>query len=326
MTTGHALTAPPKAAVPMRLTFAFCTYNRATRLERLVTAMRAQACPIPFEILAVNNNSQDDTLTVLEKLSALPGPSLRVVTEMQQGIVPARNRAIAEAIDSDILVFIDDDELPLPGTLKAACDAILNEEAQCAGGKVEVDFSGSERPAWLGDELLGFLAEVNHGDAAFWIQDTSRPIWTANIAYDMRIFREDSNLRFDSRYNRVGADVGGGEDAMMFRELLSRGVRIRYRPDMAVLHGVEPWRLKRGYFLRLHYRAGLRHGEFQLPAYSRTVFGVPPFLLRQFLSHALKALGMQLLAQSGALRQAMNAAHSLGNIQGYRRRAISSQA
>jgi len=310
----------------MRLTYAFCTYNRAARLERLVAAMRAQDCPIPFEILAVNNNSQDDTLPVLAELARRPGSPLRVVTETQQGIVPARNRAIAEAITSDILVFIDDDELPLPGTLNGACDAILNEGAQCAGGKVKVDFSEHARPSWLEDELLGFLAEVNHGDAAFWIKDVGTPIWTANVAYDMNVFREDKALRFDARYNRVGADVGGGEDAMMFRALLSRGARIRYRPDMAVLHGVESWRLQRDYFLRLHYRAGLRYGQFQLPAYTRAVFGVPPFLIRQFISQAFKTVWMQMFARRGTLRQAMNAAHALGSLQGYRRRAVSSQA
>ncbi len=42
----------------MLLTFAFCTYNRADRLRTLVAAMRAQACPVPFEILAINNNSR----------------------------------------------------------------------------------------------------------------------------------------------------------------------------------------------------------------------------------------------------------------------------
>lgn len=310
----------------IRLTFAFCTYNRAARLERLVAAMRAQDCSIPFEILAVNNNSQDETLKVLNKLIQLPGRPLRVVTEAQQGIVPARNRAITEAMQSDILVFIDDDELPLPGMLKAACHAILNEGAQCAGGKVTVDFSEHERPAWLEDGLLGFLAEVNHGDTAFWISDTNTPVWTANVAYDVRIFRENFDLRFDTRYNRLGAEIGGGEDAVMLRSLLARRMRVRYRPDMMVLHSVEPWRLKRSYFLRLHYHAGVRAGQYQISKQHKTIFGIPPFLIRQFLVHTGRAISKQLMAHRDALRQAMNAAHALGNIQGYRHRELHSES
>jgi len=304
----------------MKVTYAFCTYNRAERLQNLVAAMRAQACVEPFEILAVNNNSTDSTLEVLARLTDMPGAPLRVVTEPVQGIVAARNRAVAESLDSDIMLFIDDDELPMPGTLAAAVDAIVNEGADCAGGRVAVDFSAQTRPKWLGDELLGFLAAIDYGRRPFWIEDSSTPVWTANIAYDVRLFRDDPGLRFDKRYDRHGNAVGGGEDAMMFRALLERKARIRYRPDMAVCHAVESGRLKRSYFLRLHYRAGLRHGRYQLPSYPRSVLGVPPFLASQFLRQTAKALAMQLAGRSGALRQGMNATHALGTLIGYRSR------
>ncbi|MEQ1592428.1 MAG: glycosyltransferase [Thiobacillaceae bacterium] len=303
-----------------KLTFAFCTYNRADRLEKLVAAMRAQTCPIPFEILAINNNSSDSTVSILTHLAQLPGPTLRWVTEPVQGIVAARNRGIAESLSSDIMVFIDDDETPLPGILGAAVHAILNENAECAGGQVAMDFSMHARPAWLGDDLLGFLAAVDHGSNAFWIKDASTPIWTANIAYDMRLFRDDSSLRFDKRYDRQGSVIGGGEDAMMFRTLLDRKARIRYCPAMRVLHAVEPWRLKRSYFLKLHYQAGVRHGRYQLPDYPHTILGIPPFLITQCLRQALQALIMQLQGNPGTLRHAMNVAHSLGNLIGYNQR------
>lgn len=299
------------------LTFAFCTYNRADRLDRLVAEMRAQTCSMPVEILAVNNNSSDDTATRLARLAAQAGTPLRWVTEPVQGIVAARNRVLAEAMGSDILVFIDDDELPQPGLLDAAANAIVAEGAQCAGGRVEVDFSTVSRPGWLEDDVLGFLAAVDHGPSAFWIKDDSTPIWTANVAYDMRLFRGDPGLRFDKRYDRVGKGVGGGEDVMMFRGLLERGARIRYRPDMAVLHAVEPWRLKRRHFLHLHYRSGKRRAQFELPDYPRKVLGVPPFMLAQALRHGWRALGMAATGRPGALRQAMNATFAWGTVVGY---------
>ncbi|MBX9715898.1 MAG: glycosyltransferase family 2 protein, partial [Burkholderiaceae bacterium] len=283
-------------------------------------AMRAQQVELPFEILLINNNSSDTTRVILERLACQPGVALRWVTEPVQGIVAARNRGLAEAMGSDILVFIDDDELPQPGLLTAATDAILNEGAQCAGGRVDIDFSTHARPAWLGDELLGFLAAVDHGTERFWIEDDGTPIWTANVAYDMRLFREDTSLRFDKRYDRVGKGVGGGEDVMMLRSLLLRGARIRYRPDMAVWHSVEPWRLKRGYFLSLHYRAGKRQAELELPGYARTILGVPPFLVVQLMRQCWRTLRLVATGKSGALRQAMNAAFAWGSIVGCARR------
>jgi glycosyltransferase involved in cell wall biosynthesis len=302
------------------LTFAFCTYNRADRLEKLVAAMRAQVCPVPFEILAINNNSTDNTAEVLTQLAQLPGSALRWVTEPVQGIVAARNRGIAEALGSDILVYIDDDETPLPGLIDAAADAILNEGAECVGGCVEMDFTTIPRPAWLEDNLLGFLAAVDHGPDAFWIQDTRTPIWTANVAYDMRLFRNDPALRFDKRFDRVGNVVGGGSDAIMFRTLVERKARIRYRPEMAVLHTVEPWRLHRRYFLKLHYLAGIRK-RHDLPVYEKALFGVPPFLFSQFSKHLLRTIVMYALNKPGKLRQMMNTTHALGLIQGLYKRA-----
>jgi glycosyltransferase involved in cell wall biosynthesis len=304
------------------ITVAFCTYKRADRLDRLVAALRAQSCPVPFDILAVNNNSPDDTLAVLAALQNQPGAPLRVVTETAPGIVPARNRALAEAQHSDYLVFIDDDELPHPGLLDAAYDALAHEGADCAGGRVIIDFAPHEQPKWLGDDLMGFLAAIDHGKQAFWITSAATPVWTSNIAYRMAYLREH-DLRFDARYNRQGASAsgsGGGEDMVMLRRLLDLGAKIRYRPDMAVDHGVEPWRLAPRYFLRLHYLAGVRAGQNELPDYPRKLFGVPPFLVRQCFNHALKTLGLFLSGKPGLVRQAMNTTHALGSLQGYRKR------
>lgn len=298
-----------------KLIVAFCTYNRAARLPALVNALRQQTCPLPFEILAVNNNSQDNTLAVLEQLAREPGANLRYVTEIEPGIVPARNRAIEECLGADYMLFLDDDELPRPGWLTAAHNALTQDGAACVGGRVAVNFAPNPRPPWLGDELLGFLAEVDYGTAPFWIKDTSTPLWTANVAYRMAIFRADPGLRFDARYNRQG-NIGGGEDAMMFRRLLEQRVQMRYAPDMLVEHFVEPWRLRRSYFLKLHYAAGRRVGQFQSDDYPNSVLGVPPFMVALALRQCGRTAAMYLQRNPQALRQAMNASHALGQIAG----------
>lgn len=299
---------------------AFCTYNRATRLPALVAALRQQASAGPFEILAVNNNSTDETASTLDELITAPGAPLRVVLEPQPGIVPARNRALAEAINHDALLFIDDDELPQPGWVGAAQHAIYTEGADCAGGRVQVDFSLGPRPTWLSDDLLGFLAALDYGEAPFWVHDGSTPVWTSNVVYAMRLFREDPTLRFDQRFNRIGFTPGGGEDRAMFQRLITCGARTRYRPDMAVRHLVDAAKLKRQYFLKLHYRAGVRYAQHQMPAFERTIGGLPPFLLRQVLSRLLHLLLKQLRREPGVLREAMNITYALGCIDGYLKR------
>lgn len=301
-------------------TLAICTYNRADRLPALAEAMLAQQSPIPFEVLFVNNNSKDNTLEVLRDLADRHA-NIRFVTETEQGIVPARNRAIAEALNNDYLLFMDDDQLPAPSWAANGLDALINEGAECVGGRIVVRFTPPGRPAWLEPELLGFLGELDNGPEAAWVTDHSRPVWSGNVGYAMRYFRDNPDLRFDQRYNRAGHAIGGGSDHVMFNNLLGRRARIRYRPDMVVEHYVDGWKLKRDYFLRLHYRAGLRHGLHELPDFGRPLFRVPPFLVSQFLKHSARALAMHLTARPGALRQGMNAAHAWGTLVGYARRS-----
>lgn len=300
------------------LTVAICSYNRSANLPRLVAALRRQACPIPFEILVVDNNSRDDTQAVLAELAEQEGAKLRYCLETAQGITHARNRALQESLDSDFMLFIDDDELPSETLLSAAVDALQREGADCVGGAIDVDIDS--RPDWLTEELLGFLGKLDHGEQAFWIEDQSTPIWSGNIAYRMALFRDDAELRFDARYNRVGKGIGGGEDAAMFWRLLERRAKIRYRPDMKIMHLVEPWRLKRRYFLKLHYLAGLREGRYRLPDYPKTLFGIPPFMMSQFVAQAARALTKTVLRRPDRIRQGMNASHAWGTIIGYRRR------
>ena len=299
-----------------RVVVAVCTYNRADRLPGLVRALRQQQAAEPFALLFVDNNSTDATDAVLAALQAQGGPPLRVVVERSQGIVHARNRAIREALDAEYLLFIDDDELPSSGWIEAAVTALRDEGADCVGGRIRVGFAHGSRPCWLGDDLLGFLGEVDNGAAPLWVTSRETPIWSGNVGYRVQLFRDDPALRFDARYNRAGYDVGGGEDAIMFRTLLDRRARLRYRPDMEIEHLVEPTKLRRRYFLRLHYRAGTKVGRFGAQDYRRTVAGVPPFLCWNALGQLVMALGLALRRRREWLRQAMNFTHSAGVIAG----------
>ncbi len=300
-----------------KLTIAICTYNRAQNLPRLVEGLRKQISSVSYELLFINNNSTDNTEQVLKGLALQSGIKLRSVIETQQGIVFARNRALNECMEDDYMLFMDDDELPASNNMvENAVKELEKNDVLCVGGKVAVDFGDNLRPKWLVDELLGFYAEIDYGDEPFLIKDDSTPIWTSIIAYNMTIFRNHKNLRFDGRYNRVGIGVGGGSDAIMFRNMLDLGIKMKYLPGMSVLHFVEPWRMTRLYFWRLHFISGRKKGFNDTAAYKTNLFGVPPFLMFQFTKHLLKTLVLFLKRDRHYVRQGMNTTHSLGMIYG----------
>ncbi len=299
------------------ITVCICTFNRCDRLKPLVADLRKQTSSIPFDILIINNNSTDQTEEVLQKLTEEDGIiPLRYVTESQQGISYARNRAITECLDTDFMLFIDDDEIPVQGLINAAADALINENADCVGGRIEVCFEEMVRPQWLTDSLMGFLGEHDYGPQALWISDTSKPLWTGNIAYNMAIFKDNPSLRFDLRYNRKGEGIGGGEDVIMFEQLVDRKYRIRYRPEMIVQHYIDNWKIKRSYFFKLHFIAGISQGRYELEEYGKTIFGIPIFLFNQAVKQTLKWLKLGLKSDPEMMRQGMNVTHAFGLIWG----------
>jgi len=299
-----------------KLTIAICSYNRAERLPRLIQALRCQPCPIPFEILVIDNNSTDHTQAVIAELANAEGAPVRSVIETKQGIPFARNRAITESLAHDYLLFIDDDELPSERMLEAAVYSLDVESAECVGGKISINFGSYTRPAWLSNDLLAFYGEINYGADTFWITDRSTPIWSGIVAYKTALFANNPELRFDHRYNRKGKGIGGGSDGIMFQELLKRKVKICYQPNMAVDHFIEDWKMRRSYFLKLHFIAGRKYGQFQMDDYDRTILGIPPFMFLQLIQKTGKTLNMFLHKEPDILREAMNASHSLGSIWG----------
>ena len=298
-----------------KLTVAICTHNGANRLPLVINALSKESCKIPFEILIIDNNSDDNTENVIAELSRRIDVNIRYVKEVEQGIPFARNRAITEGISSDYLLFIDDDELPAAGLLDAAVMSLEEEDAECVGGKISASL-GKERPGWLTDELLPFYGEIDYGDSPFWIKDRKTPVWSGLVAYQTAIFTKYPELRFDARYNRKGKGVGGGSDGILFRELLKKEIKIRYQPLMEVNHIIPAWKMKKSYFLKLHFIAGKKYGQYEANKCERSVAGVPLFVIRQFMNHAGKTIKIYLNHKQTYVRQAMNAAHSLGTIIG----------
>lgn len=299
-----------------KLTVAICTYNGAKRVPALVLALNEETCSIPFEILIVDNNSNDDTEGAVKSLGDRISADLRFVKEQQQGIAFARNRAIEESIQNDFLLFIDDDELPSKGMLNAAITSLQFEGAECVGGRIFADLGNRTPPLWLTKDLLAFYGEIDYGNEPFWIKDRTTPVWSGLVAYRTELFINNPNLRFDHRYNRKGTAIGGGEDSILFRELLERKVRIRYQPNMKVDHLIPAWKIRRRYFIKLHFVAGKKYGQYEIQPAENAFFGVPPFLIRQFLLQFVRSTIALLGRKHGYVRQIMNASHSLGAILG----------
>jgi len=90
------------------LSLVICTRDRSRRLSRCLDAVRAMTKPSGFELVIVDNNSSDDTASVIRTFASDADFMVTLAFEPIPGLARARNRGIMEAT-GNIISFTDDD-------------------------------------------------------------------------------------------------------------------------------------------------------------------------------------------------------------------------
>ena len=100
-----------------RVLVAVLTYRRPGDLADLLPLLAAQRRSVAgrkVELLVVDNDPEGGAAGQVAAAAATWG-GLAYAHEPRPGIAAARNRALDEAAEHDVLVFLDDDERPSPG-------------------------------------------------------------------------------------------------------------------------------------------------------------------------------------------------------------------
>lgn len=293
-------------------TVALCTHNHADRLARTLADLHALKQPeAAWEFLVIDNGCRDESPQILARHTWPEGWQVRVIREEKLGLSNARNRAIAEA-DGDYVIFMDDDETADPDWLCAYERLIRAQNPDAFGGRIRVLFEDT-RPAWLKDELLGFLGELNRSDEIIQLTDPYTSFHGGNFGIRKTVC--DRVGLFDDMLGRKGRDNTGGEEVDFYRRLLAAGFKVWWTPEAVIYHRIQAEKLTRGYFLDLHYRQGrveairARGDRPRLP---------PRYLWPQLGRAYWKALSKRLSdGAEHSLRLEMNAAYFTGSVVGW---------
>ncbi|MBS0174817.1 MAG: glycosyltransferase family 2 protein [Nitrospira sp.] len=301
----------------MKLTLAICTHNHLPALRTTLASLHDLRLPrAPLDILVIDNASTDGTADWLVQTQwQRPDIPSHLTREPRLGVANARNRALIEA-EGDYVIFLDDDETPDVDWLNHLEKVIEDYHPAAIGGRIRALLPGP-RPAWLQDELLGFLGELDYGPAGCPLTETSTPIFTGNAAFHRQTVLDMGG--FDGTLGRRGATQSGGEDTDLYRRLVGVGKLVRWAPDAVIWHRIEHWKLRRWYFLTLHYHQGHMEGSRQRGSASP---GMPPkYVFAQLLRAYWRALRLRLAKGAAhSVRQEMNAAYFSGLVAGWRSR------
>jgi len=257
----------------MKVTAILCTYNRCQSLAKTLDSLAASILPetIEWEVLVVDNNSTDQTRSVLEDFSRRYPGRFRYVFEPRQGLSRARNTGIHES-KGDILAFVDDDVTVEQDWLQNLT-ACLHDGAWAGAGGRTLPKQTVPLPSWFWSGSLGDLHSV--AAAVFDLGDEPRqldcPPYGTNMAFRRAMFEKYGDFRTD--LGRSGKSLMGGEDTEFGHRLLKAGERLRYEPSAIVYHPVREDRLKKEYFLRWYFDHG--RAEIREEGVRPEIWGIP---------------------------------------------------
>jgi len=107
-----------------RISVIIPVYNAADTLPRCLDSVFAQT-QAPYEIIAVNDGSTDDSLLLLNTY-ARQHSHLQIITQDNSGVSTARNIGI-EAATGDWMLFLDTDDYLAPNTVETLAQDIRGE-------------------------------------------------------------------------------------------------------------------------------------------------------------------------------------------------------
>ena len=201
----------------MDLTLLIATYNRAQLLQKLFESLSVATWPktLDWEILVVDNNSSDDTQSVVESLTHSSLPALRYCFESRQGKSFALNTGLEEA-RGEFIAFLDDDVLVFPDYLLGLATFIRSDSYNVFGGKI-LPLWPYDPPAWItkGKPFLnlftrGGIVAHDYGEVAKEYGPGMRLPVGANWGCRRRLFQEYG--AFKTYLGPQGKNPGGSED------------------------------------------------------------------------------------------------------------------
>lgn len=225
------------------------TFNSRDNLKDAVESLLAQDYP-NFQVLVVDNNCTDGTSELIAGMQAAE-PRLRYACELEQSVTCARNRGCMET-DSDLVAFLDHDEVAPPAWLSTLVRGLEETGADGIGGPYLPLWEGHP-PWWLRGsncfhETLSFMDFGDQACPAEWLLG-------GNSLYTAEILRRACYFGDWKSYTSKRSLVGG-DDIVMGQRMREVGARLWFEPAAGVYHKVPRSRQRLSYIVRRAFWAG----------------------------------------------------------------------
>jgi glycosyltransferase involved in cell wall biosynthesis len=244
-----------------------CTRNRADLLARVLGRLRAQDYPADaFEIIVVDHGSTDQTPQVVGQFVNEAGVPVHYVLEGRPGITFARNRG-AEVARFPYIAYLDDDCSVEPDWLSQLVQGFdLYDDVVAVGGRVVLDWSQTERPAWLGPGLERWLGANSQLGSQPRLLEKKMQVMESNMALKRDAWQSAGGFlgmeQFGSRH------MAAGEVLYLLQQIRLNGGQIAFIPQAVAEHRMGTYTRRK--FLQRGYWQGITDGVFDYIVYRRS--------------------------------------------------------
>jgi GT2 family glycosyltransferase len=247
----------------LKISVVICTHNpREQYLQQVLNSLQRQTLPLTdWELLVIDNASH---VPLTSTWDLRWHPQGYIIREEKLGLTAARLCGY-QAAKSEVLVFVDDDNVLEPNYLAQVHD-ILQQHSNVGaiGGKSLPEFEIMPE-SWMA-EFYKVLALRDFGEQPLISQrfnpesPTAYPDFapagiglairrSAFQSYVETVITNTQRLAF----GRTGKQLTSGEDNDIVLTLLEQGWQVGYFPELKITHLIAASRLNKQYLARLNY-------------------------------------------------------------------------
>jgi glycosyltransferase involved in cell wall biosynthesis len=229
----------------MEFSIIICTCNSAQRLPLTLDSIKRLVIPenAAGELIVVDNNSTDDTKSVIENFAPKMPLPLRYCFEPDQGLSHARNTGIDFA-KGRLIIFTDDDCIVDANWIIEILAAFRSDpELAILGGRVE-RYNHADKPVTL--------RQLNEERRFSSPQQVFTLLPGCNMAFRRSVV--DMVGKFDVNFG-AGKKIPSAEDSDFFYRAYRLGYKMVYLPKVLIFHNhgrrtnLQVDKLTRGYVI-----------------------------------------------------------------------------
>ncbi len=294
------------------VTVIVCTWNRSQLLKKTLESLTRQIVSPEnnFEVIVVDNNSNDDTQYVVETFSKHQ-PNIQIIYRFEptQGKQFALNNGISSA-RGEIIAFTDDDIILPSNWINNIIQAFSDKSLELCGGKTEVSWPKAAPPDWYDYSMSAVVGAIDLGSNRISPPPLGYAPAGANLIARKSIF-EKIGLFSTDHYRHMDQEFG--------ERCARHGIKIAYEPEIVVFAPIDQKCLTKKYFRRWAFKSGFPIGEENLNARCLSKFFIPKWMILQLMKDTARLIGFSRNSFSAEFRIFRN----LGFILGTWRKAIS---